>query len=197
MKKLLYAIFIFLFWINFFYNTTFWSTWNVVNNSIEWNVWTYQSVKTLEFILNIEWSALIESLKSDKSRLIKLNDWTYSIKNIKRNEEKLALQLTNSSWQSIIYTNFDSPKWFNYTTKQFHKTELVKHNGQLKSKIIIYLHPDIDIETARLFLTNDSKWREVDDVNYDITTSNIMLKTVSYIYVWLDNKKMWRVIKIN
>lgn len=201
MKKTIFAIFILLLGLNVSAEDAVMQTWSwwsqsVNNNSVEWEVWIYQNAKALEFILNIEWSALLESLKTDKSRLWQWDDWTYFVKNVKRNEEKIAMKLTNWSWQSMIYTNFDPPKWANYIIKRFDQIDLIKHSWQIKAKVIIYLHPEIDISAAKLFLTKDSEWREVDNVNYNALTANTNIKTVAYIYMWLNNKKMWRVIKI-
>lgn len=199
MKKSFYAILILFLWLNIYAESTTSTGWGAVNqssNSIKWEVWTYENVKVLEFILNIKWSALVENLKADKSRLSQWTDWNYNVKNVRRNEEKLAMKLTNFSWQSLIYANFDLPKWSNYNKKQFNKVELINHNGQLKAKVSIYLHPEIDIEASRLFLTNDDKWRDIDNIYYDTLSADVKLKTVAYIYVWLNNKKLWRVINI-
>ena len=161
----------------------------------DWNVNTFENAKYLEFILSLKWSLLTENIKTYKDRISLGLDWTYTISNVKRNEEKLVLRITNTDWNHIYFTNFD-PIISKNNIKKFHNISLIKEDWVFKAKVWIYIHKDLDRDIARAFLNNDTYWRFVDNDNFEIKNSSLKLKTAAYVYYWLNGKKIWKIIKL-
>lgn len=144
-----------------------------------WSANAYEWVKKYEFVLDLKWSVIEQTLNSDKSRVSskwKNSRWETILwaLNVNEFEEKLVLRLTSKNWASFDFTNFDYP-W----TKKFHDIYLIEQNWKLKANVVIYIHNALDFEVGTTF----SSW----------------LKSAKYLYLWIKNWKPYkkaRVIKI-
>lgn len=174
----------------------YWEIWTSVQK-VNWSVDTFENAKYLEFTINLHWSILTENVSIYTDRLSYWSDSKYNVKKVKKNEEKLALKLTNKQWNNIYFTNFDSSSSSNNVSKRFHIINLIIENWKIKAVVWIYIHKDLDRDVARLLLSKDLSWRDVDDSNYRINQADLNLKSASYMFYWLKNKKIWRVIRIN
>jgi len=179
-----------------FTQSVYWEIWWNVSK-VNWDVQTFEYAKYLQFTISLKGSLLTENIKSYNDRISYRADWKYNVTKVKKNEEKLAIKLTNRYWNSVYFTNFDSSSSSNTISKRFHTINLIKENWIYKAVVWIYIHHDLDRNVARLLLNNDDSWDDVDDENFRIEQADLNLKSASYMFYWLRNKKIWRVIRLN
>lgn len=188
---------------------------------ISWDIEPFFNAKKLEIILDLDDSALLYNLKieskSDKKPVVKNENWEYFIKRwictpkwcwywpyIRSIEEKIAMKIKNEDWDYIIFTNYDSEK-LPSNVKKFHDISLIKDNNQLKAKVIIYVHSDIDKEIARVLLKPQTNYNCCEklypwDGWYSEEKAELNLKSIAYIYAWIKKNKVEKkskLIKIN
>lgn len=178
------------------------ASWSVSNDNTDpinasWYVWTIENVRVIELTLNLENSALVENLELNKEnkRVKKWKNWTIEVSWVQKNEERIAIEITNTKWDSIYYTNFDTKAKYSYA-KKINQIDLIQENWLLKAKVKIYLHPSLDSDSTSTLLWLDKNWNNSESPDFDARSAELNIKTISYIYIWINNKKLGRIIKI-